>query len=45
MVVGLSQPQVEPALPKKNEEKTERTERFGETASLPMQDQGETASE
>ena len=45
MVVGVSQSQVEPALPKNNPEQTERTERVGETAGLPMQDQGEPTSE
>ena len=45
MVVGVSQLRVEPALPNEKQDQTERTERVGETASLPMQDQGEPASE
>ena len=45
MVVGVSQLRVEPALPKKNEEQAEGTERVGETASLSLQDQEEPASE
>jgi hypothetical protein len=45
MVVGVSQLRVEPALPNENRDQTERTERVGETASLPMQDQEESASE
>ena len=45
MVVGVSQLRVEPALPNEKQEQAERTERVSETASLPMQDQGEPASE
>ena len=45
MVVGVSQLRVEPALPNEKQDQTERTERVGETAGLPMQDQGEPASE
>ena len=45
MVVGVSQLRVEPALPNEKKDQTERTERVGEAASLPMQDQEEPACE
>ena len=45
MVVGVSQLRVEPALPNEKQNRAERTDEVGETASLPMQDQEEPASE